>query len=314
MKSLLSLIVATAATWGYLYHHGRGPAGSSPLPPPTPPAPAATHEGTRPRSSLPAEPPHDPDEDAPAKEGNPPTSLTGLVTALRLPVRAPAAGLLLDLTVREGQSVEAGQLLAAVDDSDARLEIARLATRAESARHQTEEARAALALAEDELRRNELLHTRGAGGAQTLTISRLAVRAQQARLAGIEAQLGGDFRLLELLDARLAVYRAAAPIAGTVAEVVRHRGTFVQQGEVLLHLESHEKELKVHVPPGSAADLAGKEFAFFHDGRWTFLPVARWKPGVNPDGSRSAMLKLPPGKLLSGQMLRVQVSRREGQP
>lgn len=238
-------------------------------------------------------------------------TLTGLVVAQRAPVRAQVSGLLTEIAIRDGQTVQTGELMALLDDTEVRLEIQRQTARVEAARQQVEEAKLTLAILEDDLRRITALAGRGFASGQSLTKTRLLVEAQSARIAALQEQGRAEQLQIAVLEDRRKNHRATAPHAGIAVELQRHLGTYVLSGEILLYVEVHNKEILVQLPREELIQPEQLEFSLFSDERWSQMSVARIRPNYNIDGSRTVLLTEPPGvTLTSGQFVQVRVAER----
>ncbi len=243
-----------------------------------------------------------------------PLTLTGLVTVQRVPVRAQVSGLLTEVVVREGQAVLAGELLARLNETQVRLEIQRQTVRIEVARQQVEEAKLNLAILNDELQRTETLTSGGFASGQTLIRTRLLAEAQSARLAALREQGRAEQLQMAVLEYRLRNHQVSAPYAGVAVEFQRQLGTYILEGEIVLYVEAHGKEIIVQLPREAVAQPERFEFSLSNDSRWSQLPVARIRHSINLDGSRTILLTVPPGvSLTKGQFVQVQVKGGEAQ-
>lgn len=145
-------------------------------------------------------------------------------------------GLLRDITVRIGDRVHGGQILATLDDIDLRSQF-------EEAKGQFGVADANRRRAEAELDRSQADHRRSADLYRENLISdqesdRVAamLAAARASLAAAEAQVEQARARQAQLAQQLAETRVAAPFSGTVAARYLDRGALVQPGTPLLRL------------------------------------------------------------------------------
>ncbi|WP_157595326.1 efflux RND transporter periplasmic adaptor subunit [Plesiocystis pacifica] len=140
------------------------------------------------------------------------------------------------LEVEVGATVEAGQLLARLDDQDLRAR----AAAASSGRELAEEGREQAAR---ELERSELLASRRSLGAATAerTASSLRQAEAQVELARSEARAARSM---------LRHGRLEAPVAGVVAELHTRRGEVVGAGQPILRIEPSEprRTVRARVP------------------------------------------------------------------
>jgi RND family efflux transporter MFP subunit len=152
-------------------------------------------------------------------------SAAGYVASQRRSVVAPqVAGRLVALEVNEGDAVEQGQVLARLDDRDARVALARARAELQAARQRLEAARASSINARRERRRAEQL-----AGQQVITradLDRARTEARSARAAAraAAAQLAAARRAVEAAELQLAHTVVRAPFAGTVVSKLADEG------------------------------------------------------------------------------------------
>lgn len=152
-------------------------------------------------------------------------SAAGYVASRRRSVVAPQVpGRLVSLEVNEGDAVEQGQVLARLDDRDARVALARVRAELQAARQRLEAARASALNARRERRRAEQL-----AGQQVITRADLDRVRTQARLARAEAraaaaQLAAARRAVEAAELQLAHTVVRAPFDGTVVSKLADEG------------------------------------------------------------------------------------------
>lgn len=169
----------------------------------------------------------------------------------RAEIPAQQAGTLLEMPVAEGTTVSEGDILARIDDVEARITVRRaeleLQIASRKARHDVE-VRAATeeqAVAETDLRLArqarerladsvspaELEHLRLKSALAALQVERARHDQEVAKLT--EQQRTADLELAQrILDQR----RVAAPFQGMVVEVYRQKGEWVEPGERILRL------------------------------------------------------------------------------
>jgi RND family efflux transporter MFP subunit len=171
----------------------------------------------------------------------PSLTVTGTLKARQVsPLAMSVPGILTTVTVKRGQEVRAGALLASVDDGVA-----------SAARRQgVAAARAQLALAEDALQRVGRLRSEdGASEAQAVQ-TRVQRDATAAQLAAAEAQL-------DQARVNLAHHQLVAPFAGVVTRVPDGVGITVAAGTPLVTLvRTRELVLETSLTQGDAAELA----------------------------------------------------------
>lgn len=182
---------------------------------------------------------------------SPELTLYGRIEAPDL-VRAasPVAGRVLEVTVRDGDRVTAGQALARLDPRDlrprlelARADLEREAIRLRHDREALEQERALLALAEARRARLEKLYSARAGAVNTVDqvreeIARVRLAIGQREQAIAEQPLRVAQARARLEEARRDAERGAvvAPFAARIARVEVAAGDQVQPGQALLSL------------------------------------------------------------------------------
>lgn len=152
----------------------------------------------------------------------------GYITARRLAtVSAKVTGRVREVLIEEGMRVEAGQLLATLDDTDARAERDLAAARLESARSQLAEIRVNLANAEREARRQEDLVARRLASQQAADAARTAAAALRARLDSAAREVAVGERSLAIAEIALADTEVRAPFAGVVTVKAAQPGEII---------------------------------------------------------------------------------------
>jgi RND family efflux transporter MFP subunit len=185
-------------------------------------------------------------------------------------VRARIEGDLLDVYVREGQQVSAGQLLARFEASEQ-----------ESSRASAEADRAAasaqLANAQWTLEQNQSLFKAGAIAERDLKTAQQAVVAARAQLAAAEARLRATGN--QARDTRV-----VAPASGVVDKRLVDGGVHLARGAPMFTIVRNQVlELAAAVPARQAAAVrAGQVVHFVADGRRFEGRVARVSPTVDP--------------------------------
>jgi multidrug efflux pump subunit AcrA (membrane-fusion protein) len=212
-------------------------------------------------------------------------------------IPAPEAGILAAVPAAEGRLVGEAELLAQIEDREARLVRDRASLELEVARREadksieTELARKGLAVTELELARAEKSRRAVAGSVPQAEIDRLQLEVdkatselrrteREAETAAVTARL----KEAELALATLSLDRHAitAPIAGRVVEHYKSRGEWVEPGENVLRLirldvlraEGYVDASALSSDPTGAAvtlrlDLAGRPATF--EGKVTFV-------------------------------------------
>lgn len=189
----------------------------------------------------------------------------------RVRAAAPVAGRVLELTVRDGERVEAGRVMARMDPRDvaprvaqARADVQREQARAYHDRVALEQEQALLALAEAKLSRFGTLASARFGAETAADQAReevararlavnqrqLAIAEQPARLAQLQARLAETER-----DAERA--QVVAPYDARIARVEVAAGDQVQAGQTLLSFHAADAlDLRARLPAIYAVEFA----------------------------------------------------------
>lgn len=217
------------------------------------------------------------------------------------------AGLIESVRVELGDAVEAGQLLAALDEAVLVEELAK-------ARVEAELAAADAAFAEREAKRAEDVGG-GAVSAAEVDRARHAATADRIRFERAQAEV-------RRLEATLAQGRLVAPFAGVVTERALVEGAYAGLGSAVLELvDLARREVRIQVPARYAAGLPPQaEVRLTADEVPDFalaLQVERWVPAADP-ATRTfiAVVRLddavdPERRLLPGMFVRVSLVLRQ---
>lgn len=197
-------------------------------------------------------------------------AITGTLEPLeRAEVRARLEGDVVQVYVREGQAVRAGQILAQFEADDQ-------AGNARSAGADVEAARSELSTAQWSLDQTRELYSEGAVPERDVRVAEQAVSAARARVAAAEARLGTSRR--EVGDTRV-----TAPTAGTIERRTVNPGEHVNRNATIFTLvRTDVLELAAAVPERSAAAVqVGAPVRFVADGAEIMGRVARISPSVD---------------------------------
>ena len=227
-------------------------------------------------------------------------SLAGTFAARNEAVAAVegAGGRIQRLAVEIGDQVEAGQLIAVLDDTNVRLRHAQhvadvtraAATRAQVAA-QVAEAEADAAEAARSVARLEAFAAERSVAAETIGLKRAAQLAMAARVAAAKASLAAaeaDQARLETVGDELALALArtqlTAPVSGLVATRPARVGQVMLGGEVVVTIAVDGViEFAAEVPETILAHLApGAPVVLSNDGGTWHGQVRRVDPGVDP--------------------------------
>ena len=196
-------------------------------------------------------------------------------------VSAKITGKVVEVLVDEGMVVEEGQILAQLDDSDARRRYEAIRAERDVARAAIEELEVNLVDAERTLRRTNELRAQGVASVQDLDSATAAVDALRAKLRvarsslyAAEAQLAVSAQDLENYTVRapfagIAVSKDAQP--GEMVSPISAGGGFTRTGiSTIVDMESLEIEVDVNeshiakVSPGQPADAVLDAYPEWH--------------------------------------------------
>jgi RND family efflux transporter MFP subunit len=153
---------------------------------------------------------------------------TGYVTARRIAtVSAQVTGQVESVLIEEGMEVEEGQVLATIDDTEWRAQVALAQAQLESARSQLAEIRAQLQQAERDLARQLELVERGLAAQAAVDTAATQVEALAARLESAATGVDVAQRSLELSRVRLGNTVIRAPFAGIVTVKAAQPGEMI---------------------------------------------------------------------------------------
>ncbi len=169
--------------------------------------------------------------------------VSGVLEALQAAsIKAYAAGTLQDLTVREGDSVQAGQVLARVDAADAN-------ARLRQAQQEAEAARAQRTI-------QERLHSNNQALVEQGFISQTALRTSDANLQSAQAQYQSALAQAEVARKAVADTVLRSPIAGQVALRLANNGERVAvETRVLEIVDLRQLQLQALLPPADSLQV-----------------------------------------------------------
>lgn len=196
-------------------------------------------------------------------------------------VKARVAGELLDLQVREGDTVRAGQLVARIEPTefDARLR---------QAQQQADAARAQVDIAQRQFDNNQALVNQG-------FISKTALDTSLASLQGARASFEAAVSAVDVARKSLVDTRLLAPLSGQVAQRLAQPGERVAVDTRILEIVNlAQLELEAAVSPADAGDIRiGQTAELKVEGATQIVNarVARINPSTQA-GSRSVLVYL----------------------
>jgi RND family efflux transporter MFP subunit len=153
---------------------------------------------------------------------------TGYVTARRqATVSAKITGKVQDVRIEEGQRIEAGEILATLDDSEARVDVELRRAQVAAARAQLDEARAAAANADRESKRQEDLAERKLTSVSALDAARTQSEALRARVSSQASGVRVAEEALQAAQVQLDNTIVRAPFAGVVTVKAAQPGEMI---------------------------------------------------------------------------------------
>ncbi len=155
-------------------------------------------------------------------------SASGYVTARRqATVSSKITARIQEVLVEEGQRVKKGQILARLDDSNIRRNLALAKARVEEIRKQVEEARAQWDLAEKELQRIERLFQNHVVSQSDLDQARAARDAWRARTEALQRSILSAEKEVQVWEQQLEDTIIRAPFDGVVTTKDAHPGEMI---------------------------------------------------------------------------------------
>jgi HlyD family secretion protein len=146
---------------------------------------------------------------------------------LRAELSPQVGGLVVALPHREGDSVEADEVVVVLDSRAQRAELVSAQTAVDAAKAQADEACLAAELAEKELTRVETLHAQGIASEQNLDLLQTDRDRTRAGCAAGRAAVGQAESRVFAAEIQLEFTELRAPFAGTVAEVSTEIGEYI---------------------------------------------------------------------------------------
>jgi len=196
-------------------------------------------------------------------------------------VKARVAGELQDLQVREGDFVQAGQIIARVDSTE-------YAARARQAQQQAQAAKAQVEIAQRSFDNNRALVDQG-------FISKTGLDASASNLAAAQASFSAAQSGAEVLQKAVEDTVLRAPIAGQVAQRLAQNGERVAvDGRVVEIVDVRRLELEATVAVAEAMQVRvgqSAQLSFEGAAHSVAARVVRINPSATP-GSRAVMVYL----------------------
>jgi membrane fusion protein (multidrug efflux system) len=198
----------------------------------------------------------------------------------RVSVSAKMLGRIVELRTDEGDTVQAGDLLIRLDDTDLRAERSQAEANLAYAEENTKLAAVEVQKAEDDFNRARTQFQRNVIPQEQYDHARLAVDAADAHQRIAQAQVRTARARLPVLDAQLANTQVVAPLTGIVARRWVLTGDVVQPGQPMfviysldtLWITANFEETKIrHLHPGDSVGVSVDAYPD-HD----FVGRVRW--------------------------------------
>ncbi len=193
--------------------------------------------------------------------------VTGQLRSLRMAeVASQESGVVAELLVDAGRRVEAGQVLARLDDERLQLERTRTAAERAAAHSSIAAERAVVDRQHSEIESLRAAAEVGASNARERRDAEMILAQAEARLEKAERDVEVYDARLALLDRRLKDMRIVAPFSGTVTRKLTDLGEWMAEGASVCEIvDTDQLELVLNVPQGqlpalAAGSLAGDDF------------------------------------------------------
>jgi len=185
---------------------------------------------------------------------------TGQIRASRRSVlAAEEEGLVAEVLVREGDRVEAGQVVARLDATRAELELRRAEAVLLASRAVVAEREALLDNARRDLERVQQTFDRGGGNEREIDTARTGLSAAEARLEAARADVVLNEVLVDLARTRVDDMRIRAPYAGRIVRRIAEAGQWLGAGDNVAEVVSLSTvEAWIDVPERLIARLGGQ--------------------------------------------------------
>lgn len=189
--------------------------------------------------------------------GSPPSdAMQGYGEADYIYLSSQESGVLSDVAVREGDSVEAGARVFTLDHERLSLNEASASAQGAAAAAAVRTAQAEATLAQSNFARGEELSERGFYPRARFDADRAARDAARARLAQVRREAGAASAATGLARERLGDLDGAAPVAGTVERIFRRSGEVVAAGQPIVALLAPENmKVRFFAPQSSLSQL-----------------------------------------------------------
>jgi len=239
--------------------------------------------------------------------------ITGsLVSSVAVDVKTEFAGRLVAMLKEEGDAVTKVDLLAQLDDTDARLSLGQLRAALEVAQAALERAKVAQDHARQELERAQNLLKSGGITDRDFDAAKIADRDARAQVRLAEAQVEQSRQAVALAEKHLRDCRIVSPITGEVARKLVNPGGWLD-GSVLLYrlVDNHRLELETYVASSDLGQVKKGQKVRFAVASYpgeTFEGAITNISGAVDMQNRSASVRVavpnPAGKLKAGMFIK----------
>ena len=197
-----------------------------------------------------------------------PSRVQGYVEGEYVRIAAPVAGRLLELNVARGDAVASGAPLFALEREREQATVAEADESIAVVRAQSEQAEAALRLAESNLKRLHELRAKGLASQEQIDAARSEQQQAQARRRELEAAQRTAGARLDQMQWQLTHKVVSAPAAGLVEDTYYRVGEWVPAGAPVVSVLPPENRLvRFFVPEPALATLKpGQAVRVFRDG------------------------------------------------
>lgn len=177
-------------------------------------------------------------------------SVTGEIRSrLTSDVASQVSGLLVQLEVEEGDTVEQGQVIAGIDAERAQIAVRRAQSALAFAQAVLAQRRVELDNATRNLKRIEELDRLGSSGVSQLDDARTLVASQEARLAQAQAEMMSSQSELDLAKRELDDMTIEAPFRGRVVRKSSEIGQWIGAGDEIVTIVSLDAlEARIDIP------------------------------------------------------------------
>jgi RND family efflux transporter MFP subunit len=240
-------------------------------------------------------------------------AITGsLLSTVQVDVKTEQAGRLVEAPPREGETVERGQVIARLDDSNYRLNEEQARAAVAVAEAALERAGAAVQYSDHEMERSRLVQSSGGITQKDFQSAEFAARDARAQSQLAQAQLEQARQALALAEKRRRDCTILAPISGEVQTHTQNAGIYLDSKETLVRLVDNSRmELEVTVPSSELGRARAGQLARFtvdsFPGETFAATVLKLAPALQ-EQTRSVKVRLavsnPARRLKAGMFVR----------